>query len=174
MITHSALYWITRLDPLKSMLCGFSITLGIIGLGLLITGIIFKAICLDNMSNASDDGAEKIHQKYISRHAWIFRSGVKAVVAMFALILLNTFTPTMKEAAVIVVIPKVANSQPVQDIGEGIVNLAKDWMKELSPKNLTKEEMKSKVVNTANAVAKTASQVEAAVKSGTSASKESK
>ena len=48
----------------------------------------------------------------------------------------SALIPSSKEMAAIVVIPKVANSQPVQDIGQGIVDLAKDWMIELAPKKV--------------------------------------
>ena len=160
MITHSALYWITRLDPIKSMFCGFSISVGIIGIAMVILGVIFKALYLDKMSGVPEEDTDKLNEKYITRHAWMFRNGVKAVIGMFVLICANTLTPTMKEMAVIVVIPKVANSQPVHDIGDGIVNLAKDWMKELSPKGATKEEIVNKVISTAEVAAKTAKNVD--------------
>jgi hypothetical protein len=160
MITHSALYWITRLDPLKSMFCGFSISFGIIGIALVIIGVIFKAIYLDKMAGEPEEVADKLNEKYVTRHAWMFRNGVKAVIGMFVLICINTLTPTMKEMAVIVVIPKVANSQPVHDIGEGIVNLAKDWMNELSPKSANKEEIANKVINTAEVAVKTVKKVD--------------
>lgn len=174
MITHSALYWITRLDPLKSMFCGFSISIGIIGLALFILGVIFKAIYLDKMSGVSEEEADKLQSKYVSRHSWMFRNGVGLIVGMFVLICLNTLTPTMKEMAVIVVIPKVANSQPVQDIGEGIVNLAKDWMKELSPKGASKEEIANKVLDTAEVAVKTAKKVDEIVSKGESKTNEVK
>lgn len=32
-----------------------------------------------------------------------------------------------------IVIPRVANSESVKDIGDGIVTLAKEWIEELKP-----------------------------------------
>lgn len=174
MITHSALYWITRLDALKSMFCGFSISIGIIGVFLLIVGIIFKAIYIDNMSSTTEENADKLHEKYMTRHAWMFRNGVKLIVCTFILICVYTLTPTMKEMAVIAVIPKVANSQPVQDLGEGVVNLAKDWMKELSPSRVSKDELANKTVDAADTVVKTAKTVNVIVSKGSAEKSEVK
>lgn len=174
MITHSALYWITRLDAIKSMFCGFSISIGVIGALLLIVGIIVKAIYLDNMSSATEENADKLHEKYMTRHAWMFSNGVKLIVCTFVLICVNTLTPTMKEMAVIAVIPKVANSQPVQDLGEGVVNLAKDWMKELSPNMVSKDELANKAVDAADTVVKTSKTIDGIVSNGSAEKSEVK
>ena len=39
--------------------------------------------------------------------------------------------PTAKEFAAMIVVPRVANSESLQDIGTGIVGLAKAWLEEL-------------------------------------------
>lgn len=44
-----------------------------------------------------------------------------------------SFVPTTKEMAAIMVVPRIANSQSVSDVAEGIVELAKAWMVELRP-----------------------------------------
>lgn len=55
-------------------------------------------------------------------------------VSMFLLSLgVAVFVPSTKQAAAILVIPKIANSQEVKDIGTGIVELAKEWIVELKP-----------------------------------------
>ena len=43
------------------------------------------------------------------------------------------FVPSTKEMAAIYVIPKIANSQTVKDLGEGVVTLAREWIEELRP-----------------------------------------
>lgn len=45
------------------------------------------------------------------------------------------FVPSTKEMAAIYVIPKIANSQTVKDLGEGVVMLAREWIEELRPAN---------------------------------------
>lgn len=137
MITHSWIYWITRFDGIKSMLFGFSITAGIIGSALVILGIIYKSIYTNKIAIETDEGREdELFNQYKTRHAWIFRSGVRLMVAMFALIFANVLVPNMKEMAAILIIPKVANAEPVQEFGVEFVHLAKDWMNELRPTNV--------------------------------------
>jgi hypothetical protein len=48
--------------------------------------------------------------------------------------MLWTFTPTTKQMAAIVVVPKLVNSEKVQDVGEKLYGLAVEWMDELKPK----------------------------------------
>lgn len=43
------------------------------------------------------------------------------------------FVPSTKEMAAIYVIPKIASSQTVKDLGEGVVTLAREWIEELRP-----------------------------------------
>lgn len=57
----------------------------------------------------------------------------KLYVARLSCRLLHPLVPTTKEMAAIIVIPKVANSESVQGLGEGVVELAKAWMQELKP-----------------------------------------
>lgn len=55
-------------------------------------------------------------------------------------ILLRVFTPTKEEMAAIIVIPKIANSETVSEIGDGMKTLAAEWLEELRPNK--KEETK--------------------------------
>ena len=43
------------------------------------------------------------------------------------------FVPSTREMAAIYVVPKIANSQTVKDLGEGVVTLASEWLEELRP-----------------------------------------
>ena len=45
----------------------------------------------------------------------------------------NLFVPSTKEMAAIIIIPKVANSEKIENIGNGLYNLALEWMEELRP-----------------------------------------
>lgn len=154
MITHSWIYWITRFDGIKSMLFDFSLTFGIIGSAMVVLGIIYKSIYSNKIAIETEDGREdELFNQYKTRHAWIFRTGVRLLVTMFVFIFVNVFVPNMKEMAAILIIPKVANAEPVQEFGVEFVNLAKDWMNELRPtevKNAAKD-----VVNGVSSAAKT-------------------
>lgn len=48
-------------------------------------------------------------------------------------VVLAVFVPSTKEMAAIYVVPKIANSQTVKDLGEGVVTLAREWLEELRP-----------------------------------------
>ena len=45
--------------------------------------------------------------------------------------------PTTREVAAIIVIPRIANSESVEKIGTGIVDLATAWLEELKPQPTT-------------------------------------
>lgn len=54
------------------------------------------------------------------------------VVAAVSLLCL-TFIPTTKQMAAILIVPKIANSEKVQTIGNNVYDLAVEWMEELKP-----------------------------------------
>ena len=60
----------------------------------------------------------------------------------FLMALLWTFTPSTKQMAAIVVVPKIVNSEKVQDVGEKLYGLAVEWMDELHPRKEKKGEGK--------------------------------
>ncbi len=57
----------------------------------------------------------------------------KLLVVMAASILVLTFTPSTKQMAAIMIVPKIANSEKVQTIGNKVYDLAVEWMEELKP-----------------------------------------
>ena len=134
-ITGWQIYWLTRCDEIKELLVpqeGIAVLMAFSTLALIASSIAANLL----------QGAKK------GTDLWMFCTGgsiVKKIVkpvfiAALAFILLGSsvsaLIPTTKEMAAIVVIPKVPNSQPVQAIGQGIVDLAKDWMIELAPKKV--------------------------------------
>lgn len=44
-----------------------------------------------------------------------------------------TFVPTTKQAAAIIIVPKIVNNEKVQMVGNQLYDLAVDWMRELRP-----------------------------------------
>ena len=118
-ITPSLIYCITRLDPLNRVGCVMA-ALGII-IGLFLFGPI-----LDSDLDEEDIATLKRAQK------WFLTIGIVGA-------LVCTFVPTKQEAAAIIVIPRIANSETVEQIGDGVKTLAVEWLEELRPK---KEETK--------------------------------
>jgi hypothetical protein len=117
MITPSLVYWITRLEGINALfaiLLAFSI----------VTAIVTGVICLMALTDGGDSEPEfKLCLKICKR------AGFVGIVAAIGVIML----PTTKEAAAIVVIPKIANSETVQELGSNFVQLANDWLVELRP-----------------------------------------
>jgi hypothetical protein len=52
---------------------------------------------------------------------------------MAASILVLAFTPSTKQMAAIMIVPKIANNEKVQTIGNKVYDLAVEWMDELKP-----------------------------------------
>ena len=57
----------------------------------------------------------------------------KLLVVVAVNILLLTFIPSTKQMAAIMIVPKIANSEKVQTIGNKVYDLAVEWMNELKP-----------------------------------------
>lgn len=111
------IYWITRLD-------GINVLFALMLILSIITTVATGLKCLLDMADGDDDELEfKVCLKICKRAISVF------IVAIIGFIL----TPTTKEAAAIVVIPKIANSENVQELGTNFVQLANDWLVELRP-----------------------------------------
>ena len=172
-ITGCQLYWLTRCDEIKALLepgFGWGLFLFVSTVALLISTIV---------GVATEGSPEHIDDYDIFRIATAAKRVSKPVcIVLSAFIILgatiSALIPTTKEMAAIVVIPAVANSESVQGLGEGIVNLAKDWMKELSPSRVSKDELANKAVDAADTVVKTAKTIDGIVSNGSAEKSEVK
>ena len=106
-ITPEMMYWLTRCDSI--CIAGFFLAVAS-GIGFVIS---FFAI-LDEVGGL------------LVRVFCLF-----SFVAFFACIATCVFVPSTREMAAIYVVPKIANSQTVKDLGEGVVTLAREWLEEL-------------------------------------------
>lgn len=111
-VTPWTIYWITRLDAI-SMIGAVLLVVG------MISGALTTAFYLVAMFN-QDDGA--ISLRPAVRTLW-------AVAAAGAVI--GMFVPDSKEAAAIVLVPKMANSETVQNMNEGLKLLTEKWLVDL-------------------------------------------
>jgi hypothetical protein len=105
-ITPMQMYWITSLDSVVAASLFVAVIFAVFA-------FITFGIMLDNC----------IH--------WLapFLSGFMA----FIFLLIVVFTPSTKQMAAILIIPKIANSEKVEKIGNGLYDLAVEWMNELKP-----------------------------------------
>jgi SNF family Na+-dependent transporter len=55
------------------------------------------------------------------------------VVLFIALFSVCVFIPSTKQMAAIMIVPRIANSEKVQTIGNKVYDLAVEWMEELKP-----------------------------------------
>lgn len=114
-ITSWTLYWITRLDGI----CEFAMFASIMCGACLLTAGCF-------MGAAFGDNIEKLKAPSL---AWARRFAVAFVVC----ILIRLFTPTTKELAAFIVLPKIANSElvttDIPDEAKELYGLAKEYLK---------------------------------------------
>lgn len=108
-VTSSTLYWITRCDAFSNA-------------GIIFTFLFALAIIFLTMYIIINEGG--IFSKFI----WF-----ACVISLISSLLIALLVPTTKEMAAIIVIPKLANSETVKELGDGVVTLAKEWIEELKP-----------------------------------------
>lgn len=114
-ITSTTIYLITRLDSIGKLLTWASTLAFLL--------FILTLIALSEANRTGDTKTAKSAD----------RASTVCLIVSATLVVLNVLTPTTKEMAAIVVIPKIANSEAVQGLGNGLVDLARQWMAELSP-----------------------------------------
>lgn len=127
MITPTAMYWLTRLDGIHdfSTLLTIALLFGIpicFSLGNMLAGA--KKDCITTEEDAAR--FRKTGEGLLSCTKWCVAAWIVSVSSLL-------FLPTTKEMAAIIVVPKVANSEKVQEIGGRLYDLAVEWMEELRP-----------------------------------------
>lgn len=110
------IYWLLMLDNIRG-----------VGVWLAVPAIIFSIVSLCgvmySLENNDDDWLKK-WGKYLLRSCIVFS----------AALLLRGFVPSTKEACVIYLLPKIANNESVQNIGEKSMKLIEskvsEWLQE--------------------------------------------
>lgn len=102
------IYWITRLDELKELFTVVSV------IGLVSPFFFYMA------SDILYIGFPRRLAKRI-----FFGAAILAVV--------TSLTPSSKDVAAIYIIPRVANSETVNQLGDEALGLVREWMNELKP-----------------------------------------
>lgn len=108
MITMTQMYWIVTLDSIIAM----SVVLTIL--------FAFGTLAAFGFAASTED------------HWWL---PITASLMTLVSIASWTFTPSTKQMAAILVVPKIVNSEKLQTAGNRLYDLAVEWMDELRPKN---------------------------------------
>ena len=119
-ITTAQMYWLTRLTPLGSGVRAIIDILAPLTIGILVAGLLMQE------PGSFKDETRRIGRKLVKASPFV---AVLAVVLLIA----NCLLPTTKEMAAILIIPRVANSEKVQTVGNHLYDLACEWMEELRP-----------------------------------------
>ena len=112
MITETGMYWLTRLDAIRDLLELFMFISG---------ATVFVTAVLTSVEDGNDKRT----------------SAVAIFLALFVFVAscaVRTFTPSTREMCAIVVVPKIANNEKLEQFGDKAYNLAIEWMDELNPK----------------------------------------
>lgn len=115
MITTTQMYWLTRLDAIGAL----STVMIVLGVGVTVSATVIYASTLVTLSE---------NERRVLRN--ILRVFISTLVLGIAV---NVFVPNTKEMAAIWVVPKLANSESLSDIADGVKTLATEWLEELRP-----------------------------------------
>lgn len=127
LITTAQMYWLTRLTPLCQGVGFIILLLALLAGGLLISGLVMQD------PGAFEGETHRIGRKLVKASPFV---AVLAVILLIA----NCLLPTTREMAAILIVPRIANSEKVQTVGNHLYDLAVEWMDELKPAK--KEETK--------------------------------
>ena len=119
MITTGFMYWLTRLDDIRDIMAVIGIA------GSILTPfmfIMFLGPFFDDMKSG-----EIIRRRLLTVFVPLF------VAATVLVGVGKAFVPSTKDMAAIVVVPRIANSETVRELGEGVTELARQWIEELKP-----------------------------------------
>lgn len=115
MITTTQVYWLTRLDGIGAL--GIIMTV----LGLLVTT--FATLVYACCFNALEVDVRRVIRNVLRVSASALTIGIA----------IDVFVPDTKEMAAILVVPRIANSESLTGVADGIKTLAVEWLEELRP-----------------------------------------
>lgn len=117
-ITPFTVYLISRLTPLYETAVVAAIVAAII------SGLALLMLFVTTVERCWEDGVPAAIRRFVR---W------PAAITLVSLAV-SVLTPTTKDAAAMIVLPRIANSQSVKELGDTVVELAKAWCEELKPR----------------------------------------
>jgi hypothetical protein len=128
MITATQMYWITRLDGIVTLLILLASFLCVVGVIMFVNGC---GEC-SAVKERSWDTDESIAARREAGRKLCKASFATFPAGIFFYICL-VMVPSTKQMAAILVVPHIANSEKVQQVGNKLYDLAVEWMEELKP-----------------------------------------
>jgi hypothetical protein len=133
-MTSFNIYWLVKLDDIRSMLNGEGLLLLVVLITL--ASMVMWVFHLGN--NSSEDSFSRAIVKSIM---WPRR--VLTMVSIFAILVITlgqALIPSTKQMAVIIVVPKIVNSaianEELKKLPGKLIELSGEWMEELRPQNV--------------------------------------
>lgn len=126
MITTSQMYWITRLDGIVTLLALLATFLCVASAIMFAYGRC-EYFAVKQWSWDTDKSIAARHEfgrKLCKASLMMFPAGI-------LLYILLVMIPTTKQMAAILIIPRIANSEKIQQAGNKLYDLAVEWMDEL-------------------------------------------
>lgn len=125
MITPTQMYWLVKLDDIR---CAFADLMWLPVTWIIVTAVVSFAGFMATL-DADDNGRKKVLR-------FIKKALLLCVPMLFLIVVIQltaALVPSTKQMAAIVVVPKLANSEKVQTVGNKLYDLAVEWMDELRP-----------------------------------------
>lgn len=146
-MTESLMYWITRLDVIKSFFDGVQILAIVFAIFSSIFAIISYIVIQIEKSSPCFDEADKdyVAGKIINRAS--FKGFILTLTITILSAFIEIFIPTTKEMIVIKVIPAIASSEQaskIKDISNDALDIASLWLKDQVKKLEDKKDIDNK------------------------------
>jgi len=143
-MTESTIYWITRLDEVKSFCTGFQIVFSVaVVLGVLLA-IITYCMKMGIKAEGYRGYEESSDYKMVSS---LCGFGCKIAIPAFILAvtcsLAGTLLPTTKEMIAIKVIPQIVDTESagkIKNISKDMIDVAADWLDEMRRSRMAKKQ----------------------------------
>lgn len=136
MITTGQMYWLTMLDSIKS----FLVLLSVLSVVVTILFTVFAFALATKIREFSVTPKEDIDATNALGYKMLKFITPPLMALTLILILVTALTPSTKQMAAILVVPRIANSEKVQMAGNKLYDLACAWMDELSPSRAKEKE----------------------------------
>ena len=134
MITTSQMYWLVKLDDIQTMLILIGSLVTVAAAATTFSGAVYRS-SRKRYSWDTDESIKQDHQLGRTMH----RYSVPSLLVGIVLLTVGVLVPTTKEMAAILIVPRVANSEKVQTVGNRLYDLAVEWMDELRPNKQEKK-----------------------------------